>query len=188
MEEILLDFDIIKNTNDENPNKKKFNKIIIFAVIIAIIFLAFSKTGDKETKTIENDYSDFDFVSYKQELTEETEAALSKIKGAGNVEVILSFESRGKNVIARNSQSKTQKDLGDIEQKEVKENTDNVVVYGQGENETPYVTEEKLPLPTGILIIAKGASSENVKMELYEAVKALYGIDSHRIKVTVAGK
>lgn len=183
-----MDFDIIKNTEDRGINKNKFNKIIIFAVIVAILLLAFGKKGDKEEKPSETQASDFNFSQYKEELGEEAERALSKIKGAGDVEVILSFESRGKTVIARNSQSKTQKDSGSGEEKEVKENTDSVVVYGQGQNETPYVTEEKLPLPTGALVIAKGASSESVKLELYEAVKALYGIDSHRIKVTSSGK
>ena len=183
-----MDFAIIKNTDDGRLNRNKFNKIIIFAVIIAILLLAFGKKGDKEEQQSQAQTDTFNFSQYKEELSEEAEIALSKIKGAGDVDVILSFESRGKTVIARNSQSKTQKDSGSGEEKEVKENTDSVVVYGQGQNETPYVTEEKLPLPTGALVIAKGASSESVKLELYEAVKALYGIDSHRIKVTSSKK
>ena len=183
-----MDFDIVKNTEDGRLSKNKFNKIIIFAVIVATLLLAFGKKGDKEEKSPEIQTNNFNFSQYKEELSEEAEMALAKIKGAGNVDVILSFESRGKTVIARNSQSKTQKDSGGGDEKEVKENTDSVVVYGQGQNETPYVTEEKLPMPTGALVIARGASSESVKLELYEAVKALYGIDSHRIKVTASKK
>jgi hypothetical protein len=35
-----------------------------------------------------------------------------------------------------------------------------------------------------VLIVASGAGNEGVRLELYEAVRALYGISGHRIKIT----
>lgn len=174
--------------DNENPNKRKINKIIIIIIIAAILFLAFGGFGKKEDTSVKESESNFDLNTYKENLEAEAENALSQIKGAGDVKVVLSFESTGKTVIARNNQSKTEKDTGDTDNKEKKEVTDSVVVYGQGQNEKPYVTEEKMPLPSGVLVIAKGAGNETVRNELYEAVKALYGISSHRIKVTVSKK
>lgn len=160
----------------------KKTKIMIAAIIGAVLFLTFGSF--KENKTQEITAEDkFDFKEYKNSLTSETEEALSKIKGAGKVKVVLNFDSRGRTVVAKNSQSKVQTDKGTNDTSETKENTDSVVVYGQGQNETPYITEEKLPIPTGVLVIADGAGNENVRTELYEAVKALYGISSHRIKI-----
>ncbi|MBE7011558.1 MAG: hypothetical protein E7415_02675 [Ruminococcaceae bacterium] len=176
-----MDYNIIKE-NILNNNKK--TKFIIFLIIGAILFLAFGNFGKGEADKNGNHENIFDFEKYKNELSREAEEALSQIKGAGTVEVVLSFESRGKTVIARNSQSKVQTDTGSVESRETKENSDSVVVYGQGQNETPYVTEEKLPVPSGVLVIASGADDESVRLELYEAVRALYGISSHRIKVT----
>ncbi len=181
-----MNFGLIKDS--ENPNKKRINRIIITVVIVAILFLAFGNFGDEEDKSVEEANSSFDLNTYKEKLEEEAENALSQIKGAGDVKVVLSFDSTGKTVVARNSQSKTEKDTGDTDNKERKEVTDNVVVYGQGQNEKPYITEEKMPLPSGVLVIAKGAENETVQYELYEAVKALYGISSHRIKVTASKK
>ncbi len=179
-----MDFKIIKNP--ENPNRKKLNKIIIFLIIGAIAFLAFGSLGGKEEAKKPEEKRDFDLGNYKAELENEAEQALSKISGAGDVKVILSFDSMGKTVVARNNQSKSEKDSGDPSNRESKEVTDSVVVYGQGQSEQPYVTEEKIPIPTGALVIAKGADDETVRFELYEAIKALYGISSHRIKVTVS--
>lgn len=181
-----MNFGLIKDS--ENPNKKRINKVIILVIIAAILFLAFGNFGSEKNITTEETNSSFDLDTYKGKLEEEAETALSQIKGAGDVKVVLSFDSTGKTVVARNSQSKIEKDNGDTDNKERKEVTDNVVVYGQGQNEKPYITEEKMPLPSGVLVIAKGAENENVRYELYEAVKALYGISSHRIKVTASKK
>lgn len=176
-----MNFDIIRG-NGGIPSGK--NKIIIFLIIGAILFLAFGSFGKSEKEPTDIKKEVFDFEEYKLVLSNEAEEALSQIKGAGKVKVVLSFDSRGKTVVARNSQSKVQTDTGQSDNRETKENSDSVVVYGQGQSETPYVTEEKLPLPSGVLVIAQGAGNENVRLELYEAVKALYGISSHRIKVT----
>ncbi len=150
--------------------------------------MAFGSFGEDREDIPNTEGETFNFEEYKESLAQEAEEALSKIEGAGNVRVILSFESTGKSVIARNSQSKTQTDTGNNDNKETKETAENVVVYGQGQNEKPYVTEEKMPLPSGILVIAQGAKNESVRYELYEAVKALYGISAHRIKITASEK
>ena len=176
-----MDFNIIRQ-GDGNTSGK--NKVVIFLIIGAILFLAFGNFGNKSKEDAEIKTEVFNFEEYKRSLSDEAEEALSKIKGAGRVKVVLIFDSRGKTVIARNSQSKIQTDKGESDNRETKENSDSVVVYGQGQNETPYITEEKLPLPSGVLVIASGAGNESVRLELYEAVKALYGISSHRIKVT----
>ncbi len=186
-----MNFGVIKGegTDDNNSKRKKLNKIAVILIVAAIGFLAFGSFGkNDETKKAEDSVSDFNIDRYKKTLEGEAEEALSKIKGAGNVRVILSFDSAGKSVVARDSQSKTQTDSGDSDSREIKEVTDSVVVYGQGQSEQPYVTEEKMPLPSGVLVIAEGAENETVQYELYEAVKALYGIPSHRIKVASAKK
>lgn len=172
--------------NEAEGGRKKLGKILIAASAVAILFLVFGNFGGEE-KNKQDEKAGFNMESYKAALEEEAEAALSKIRGAGEVKVILSFESLGKTVVARDNQSKTEKNSGEDE-RESKEINDSVVLYGQGQSEKPYVTEEKVPLPSGVLVIASGADKEAVRYELYEAVKALYGVSSHRIKVTAAKK
>ena len=46
------------------------------------------------------------------------------------------------------------------------------------------MVREKLPYPIGVVVVAEGASDERVRNEIYEAVKALYGLSANRIKVT----
>ncbi|MBR2916246.1 MAG: hypothetical protein IKC07_01420, partial [Clostridia bacterium] len=67
-----MNFDIIKNTDETNSGKNKFTKIIIVAVIGAILLLAFGKTGEKKETPAETSANSFDFALYKEELREET--------------------------------------------------------------------------------------------------------------------
>ena len=53
-----------------------------------------------------------------------------------------------------------------------------------GGNSSPYVVQEKLPYPIGVVVVAEGAKNDNVRNEIYEAVKALYGLAANRIKIT----
>ena len=46
------------------------------------------------------------------------------------------------------------------------------------------MVKEKAPQVAGVLVVAEGAADESVRLKIYEAVKALYGMPSHRIKVT----
>ena len=41
-----------------------------------------------------------------------------------------------------------------------------------------------MPEIDGVLVVASGAASEKVRLEIYDAVKALYGIAAHRIKIS----
>jgi len=43
--------------------------------------------------------------------------------------------------------------------------------------------EEKTPKIGGVLVVAEGAGDERVRVEIYDAVKAIYGVAAHRIKV-----
>ena len=63
------------------------------------------------------------------------------------------------------------------------EESDSTVVGTKSGGE-PYVTEQKMPEIDGVLVVASGAASEKVRLEIYDAVKALYGIAAHRIKIS----
>ena len=62
------------------------------------------------------------------------------------------------------------------------------MLYGASGNEEPFITEERLPEASGIIVIAEGADNEKVKYEIMEAVKALLGIMPSRICVSEKNK
>ena len=174
---------LIKKSED----KKEFFsiKIIIGAIILAIAVLFFSgRSPDKneETEAVEKTEEKTD-AELALETEKRLEEILEKIDGAGDVSVMIYYSSTGEKVVASNTKirsEKTENGEGVLDSSEDRENS--TVLYG-GSEEKPFVTEERLPKPGGIIVIAEGAKNEKVKYEIAEAVKALLGLAPNRISV-----
>lgn len=170
----------------EEIGGKKPPKILIWSIIAAIAFLAFgSFSGGEKVQSSKEKSEEKEVLSeaYITKLEKRLVAVLEKIEGAGEVSVFLSFESGGEKILAIDEKTENEEASAEreIEEKHQKEQT--VVLKKDTVGENPYVIENRLPQPTGVLVIAKGARSEPVKQEIYEAVKALFGLSAHRIKV-----
>ncbi len=188
-------FDFLKRRNgyvdveikDGKGVISKKNRWLIFVIIAAIVILAFGGgSGDKKEKEVSPQSIDKVDSSYIMDAEERLEQMLATVKGAGRVKVMLSFDNIGEKVLAKNTKDQLESDVGDESSANKSSLEENVMVIGSGTEEKPFVVKEKLPVPSGVLVTATGAGSEHVKLEIYEAVKALYGISPHRIKVTAA--
>ncbi len=168
-----------KNTNE--CDRKKPNKIIIFILIGAIVILglsSFFEDSDRKESVMKESVSN---QNYEREEEKRLESVLKRINGAGDVSVFISFEDGGEKILARDDRYKSSEEN---EGKKTSEGESLVVTTKEGSSSKPYVTEERNPEVKGVLVVAKGASSEKVKNEIYDAVKAIYGVSAHRIKVT----
>ena len=167
----------------------KKNRWLIFVIVAAIVILAFSGGGgDKKEKEISPQPTDKVDSRYITDMEERLGQMLATVKGAGRVKVMLNFDSIGEKVLAKNKKDQLESDVGDESSANKSSLEESIMVIGSGAEEKPFVVKEKLPVPTGVLVTATGAGSEHVKLEIYEAVKALYGISPHRIKVTAAAE
>ncbi len=178
----------VKVDGDKGIIQKK-NKWLIGAIVIAVCFLAFgSFGGDKKEKPqqtngeigVEPD------SEYIRETEERLAEILSGIKGAGNVKVMMNFDVRGEKVLAKNKTDSLETQVTEQGSESRSSGEESILLYGSGGGEQPYVVKERLPVPSGVLVIATGASDEKVRLEIYEAVKALYGMSGHRIKITAS--
>lgn len=171
----------------EDGGGKKPPKILIWSIIVAILFLAFgSFPGREKVQETEEKAGEKEILTgeYITKLEKRLVSVLEKIEGAGEVSVFLSFESGGEKVLAIDEKTESEDTSTERETEEKHQKEQTVVLRKDTGGENPYVIEKRLPQPTGVLVIAKGARSESVKQELYEAVKALFGLSAHRIKVS----
>lgn len=167
----------------------KKNRWLIFVIVAAIAILAFSGSGgDKKEKGTSPQPTDKADSRYITDMEERLEQMLATVKGAGRVKVMLSFDSIGEKVLAKDKKDQLESDVGTESSANKSSFEESVMVIGSGAEEKPFIVNEKLPVPSGVLVTATGAGSENVKLEIYEAVKALYGMSPHRIKVAAAAE
>jgi len=149
--------------------------IIIFIVGIALLMLPTGKS--EETKEIAK--TD-EFLKYQDELEQDLESIISKIKGVGSVDVMVTLEDSGNTYFAKDeSENLTETDSETNKSKELTH-----VLKGEGSSEeSPLITKKTYPLVSGVLICAKGAENVQIKNNIIKAAQALLGVKTHRIEV-----
>lgn len=199
--------DLIKNGKEEFYEKKKPNKIIKVIIITAALILVLMNVFEKPVKEKQSfdQSTGLDANEYVKQQEQRLEMILEKINGAGKVAVYITTEAGGEKIPAKDVKTKISKDgvikgddksnssykndkesdsydKSDKYNKYTEEN-ESTVVSGSKSSGEPYIVKEKTPEISGVLVVATGAASEKVRLEIYDAVKAVYGIAAHRIKV-----
>lgn len=126
------------------------------------------------------------YASYEEELEQRIRTILSGVDGVGTVDVMVVLKSTEEKVLRvdqTSSTSVTEDTTADgtgrvTRQQELSENT----VF-EGNNSSPVIQKQLMPEISGIIISADGGGSAVVKTEISEAMEALFGLPSHKIKV-----
>ncbi len=181
LKDIVKGNQLLAQSGDE---RKRPNMVVVWIIIIGVLILCFSGMGGRDDKKGEEAETRSDFKNFEEEQEKKLETILKKINGAGDVTVFISVEGGGEKILARNNKSKLTEEISDKGVGGNNEETESqVVVSGKSSSEEPYVVEEKTPKIGGVLVVAEGAGDERVRVEIYDAVKAIYGVAAHRIKV-----
>lgn len=142
---------------------------VLLVIAVGAALLLWPGGGEQETVLTEESETYFDLEKFETKL----EQALSRIEGAGEVSVVLTLESDGRQVLAQ-----------DRDTDGAGGGTSTTVTVGRGSG-----TEEVVPLQTftpdfrGALVICPGAGEAQVRLRLTEAVSAVTGLGSDRISI-----
>ncbi len=101
-------------------------------------------------------------------IEERLEAILPKIAGVGKAEVMVTAKNYGQKSLAKDGDGSGEK---------------TVILSQKGGGEETEVIEEFYPEIQGVIVAADGGKSSTVKEEITEAVSALLGVETHKIKV-----
>lgn len=141
--------------------KNRNNRLLFLIIITGIALMAFFGGGEKK----EVQPSSVSPVRVEEE-EKRLETILEKIDGAGEVNVMISYEETArKNIAYEKSRNGT-------------DGYDEKAVLTQGE---PMIINERYPKVRGVLVTAEGAGDTAVKRALTEAVSAALGVEPHRI-------
>ena len=103
-------------------------------------------------------------------------------EGVGNVKVMITLASSSEKVVEKDQEMTSEVQEGESGGKNTSSSETAVYANGNGE-ETPYVKQELSPRIEGVLVIADGGDNAIVIENITEAVQALFGVDTHKIKV-----
>ncbi|MDF2878777.1 MAG: hypothetical protein K0S30_1873 [Clostridia bacterium] len=176
----------LKDAKDTKKQKYLGLAIGIAILGIAITFIPTKKPQDdnKAQKTpILND--SHDALSYEEGLEERLKNILEKMEGVGQVNVMLTTFSNEEKVLAeektQNYQHQEEKDqTGGIRVTE-QNDTHNKIILQSGN--TPFIIQENKPQIEGVLVLAEGAESSQIKSQIIESVSGLLGVPVHKVSV-----
>ncbi len=171
----------------ETEEKKPIKPLVVWLIIGSILFLALGSCRDNDTPKTDVDReesSEVEVEVYLENLEQRLKGTLEKIHGAGEVSVFLNLEDGGEQVLATNRIQKSQDEEEENSTSTMMEEESDIIRWNQDGIETPYAIKKRLPEPSGILVVAEGAAKEEVRQEIYEAVRAIFGLPAHRIKIT----
>lgn len=156
--------------SDKFTKIKKYsnNPIIVIILIIGVFLMTFipSEKDSGEVKHVFDGYSD----------EERLESILSKISGAGEVDVMITYYGGSEQSIAYEIKSENEEKSSQVDKR--------AVMSGN----SPVVVQELYPEVKGVIVVAQGAGSAEVKRALSEAVTAVMGVGASRVRVYEKGE
>ena len=139
--------------------------LILSAVVLMVFFGSFGSNSTKEAN------SSYSFAEYVDNLENKIKSVISKIDGAGDCEVAISFVGGIEQEYVFSKESETNGSS-------VSEKTVLTLVSGK-----PVVLREKMPEVQGVVIVADGADMPSVRLEITKAVQALLKVPNGNIEV-----
>lgn len=172
------------------------NIIVLLAVaIMALIFTGDFKAKDSSAKNVDKKSTGDMFVQENMRVETEEEIVetrlkeiLQKIKGSGEVEVMVTFEMGSEiipasNTVETNDATEEKDSNGGIRTVVSRNTTENIVTTNDNTGNKPLVLKEIKPQVKGVIVVAEGADDIEVKMQLYEAIKTLLQVPGNRVQV-----
>ena len=138
---------------------------IISVAVIAV--LAFSLIKPTSSEAYEGD----EIIASVKDLENRLEKTLSKVKGAGEVSVVITVDSGKETVLASEKVTVTEDGRTTVTESPI-------MVNGK-----PVVLKENYPEIVGVLIVAQGANSISVMKNLQQAAVSLLNINLSRIEI-----
>ncbi len=167
--------------------KKKIQYVAILLVIVVILAIYFTSFGSsepqEETSSVQTNTEAVDTDSVEGRLMD----TLSRIEGAGRVEVMITYESSAEIVPAISVDTQTSTTSDDSENGSsttTSENTQSEIVTVSGSNgSSALVLRENCPEVKGVLVIAEGADDIGVKLNLLSAVQTILSVSPDKVDV-----
>ncbi len=183
--------DFLEKIKSKNIKKDQLLIFLLAGILLLIIALPSGGTGKEETfpadRAEEGGYQE---EIYARELEARLEEILSGIDGAGEVAVMVTLKSSAEQVVEKDREEKKETVTESDSQggQRITENADykETAVYGGDEKsseQTPYISKRLSPRVEGVVVIAPGGDNAVVVKNITEAVQALFGIDTHKIRI-----
>lgn len=161
------------------------NKITAVLLMIGVLLLILPEfTNGERQNDAEVSVQDDGLTVFSLEETEKKlEDTLAEISGIGEVRVMLTLKTGVEKILAQDESSSLQESgTGETAERREEKETSVVIVDG-GEEDKAITVKYIYPEYMGAIVVAQGASSATVKLEIIQAVASVTGLPIGNITV-----
>lgn len=174
--------------------KKRTQNLILLVALLVILLISCNyifKTDDKTSKNISNNTSNSGNINSSEEsnnsqntannsdLENKLSVILSQIQGISDVSIVLSYSQEEKQNVVYNTKE---------EQSGDKSTTEKVVAYNEKSGSKSAIVESvECPKVEGAIVVAKGASSVELRSKIASAVSTVVNIPVYKVQVFEKG-
>ena len=162
--------------------KKYYKIILLIAVLIVglIVYFSFNAKTIKSsslTPVVSNKY--VTTMEYCSSLEQKLTNVLSRVKGAGNVTVMITLDGSPEIKYARDEDSRTSNNSNST----TTTSSSTPIIVNSGGESTPLIATESMPQVKGVMVVSSGASDIGVKLDILNAVSTLLDISQEKVVV-----
>ncbi|MCM1143777.1 MAG: stage III sporulation protein AG [Blautia sp.] len=141
-----------------------------------------------DTAVLQQADIDYD-LSYTGYWEEKLRQSLSRIDGAGEVEVLITLKESEERILGKDIPEEVKETLETdaeggsrtVTERQTQEST--IYTVNEAGQSVPYVQKIVQPVVEGVVVIAQGGDSEVVKDNIIETIQVLFGMDTNKIRV-----
>ncbi len=163
------------------PENKKMRSNVLFALLAGVLLLAsggiFSKEKKIQTEPMQNAQAE---VRQDNETERRMAEVLSKIEGAGQVDVMLTYRKTEEKTVA---QQEVREESKSDQSESLRTETEIVLLEDGKGNTAPLILSADSPEVEGVVIVAQGGADPEVCAALNHAAQALLDVPAHKIAV-----
>jgi len=176
---------------------KKDQLLIVFLTGILLMIIAIPTKNHEDTEVGENNYEMLqgngrdENIDYTRYLEEKLEVTLSQMEGVGDVTCMITLLQSAEQIIEKDleitDENVAEKDSQGGTRTTRQSSHSETTIYNGEENSEPYVSKELFPKVEGVVVVADGGDDAMVVKNITEAIHALFGIESHKIRIVKKG-
>ena len=161
-------------------NKKERRFLLLLVLLVGVLLMGFGG-GKIRSEPVENGMvpvEDDLMVGEQKDLEQKLETVLSQVKGAGAVQVVVTYADSAASVYAYDNSTRTTTGEGATSQ-----DTESSLV---SINDQPVLVSTASPKIQGVVAVAEGGGDPLVQERLYQALRSLLGINASQIAIIEA--
>lgn len=167
----------LKNIAKDNKRKKENLILLLILLVILLISVNYIFNSDEKVEETKVDENIREQTNIKTTIEDKISGVLSQISGISEVSIVINYANEGNTSVVYDTKET-------INEQGVVTSVEKNVAYNENSGEkTAIIQMFSTPKVEGVIVVAKGVESTEIKQKISTALGNLLGIASYKVQV-----